>query len=831
MAEFKPIPNPYIVGNPIKSREMFFGREDDFEFIKRKLEGGAKNYIIVLCGERRSGKTSILFQILMGQLGARFLPILVDMQTMAGVQNEGEFFQRVARDVVKALQLEELKLSDYDFLSSQASPYQVMEHMLDDIRRLQPEKSILFLVDEYELVDSKIEEGALSVNFVHFLSGILESERRVSFVFTGSQKIEQRQNRYWNVLLGKSIYRNVSFLRKPDTLRLITEPVQEYIRYDPAVVERIYRLTSGQPFYTQVVCQNLIDYLNVHQTGNVTPEILDAIVQEILENPLPQMIYFWNNLTNNKKLVLSLMAEILTHPDEWISPEDIRKVSSRKEYGIHASIQAINTTLENLFHSEIVAKTDDRYSFQVDLFRLWIKRDHSIWRVMKHVGQNLSEDIRASVEVTAGAPAARPEATRRPVSKWTWAALGVILAAIGAYVVVPILKEAAPEPSLAVTPPAQQTVGQSPENNLQTPPPPDFGKQKAEEPSAQTSQPPATARQSSENPIEAQRRELASAQSNLNRRKSAADRARATGLADYSEAQRLERRAAQKQDGGDLAGAITDLRSAAEQYRQAQKTAEGREDQKVEALSARDQMLRARSAWSRAAGSGASAGPAQGMEQEAQHLFDQKNYERAAVVFNTAERLYNDALSQIKTTSTAESTQAQSLKMQLLETKAALSDDDRIMEEANRAARLEEEAIAALNSGRYQSAADSYQQAISLYNQAQQKRQQYRAQVDQFVEDYQRALESRDNRRLGELYVDFPKSDQDRWRTFFQAANDLKVNIKTGKVVYRPAGVLLTLSVQMQFAGAAGGGQWNEWEVELRDAGKRLKIEAIHENR
>ena len=73
MSEFKPIPNPYIVGNPIKTKDMFYGRQDDFDFIKRKLQAGNQSFIIVFCGERRSGKTSILFQILNGELGPSFL--------------------------------------------------------------------------------------------------------------------------------------------------------------------------------------------------------------------------------------------------------------------------------------------------------------------------------------------------------------------------------------------------------------------------------------------------------------------------------------------------------------------------------------------------------------------------------------------------------------------------------------------------------------------------------------------------------------------------------------------------------------------------------------
>jgi hypothetical protein len=32
--DFEPIKNPYIVGNPIKSTEMFFGRKDEFKNIE-----------------------------------------------------------------------------------------------------------------------------------------------------------------------------------------------------------------------------------------------------------------------------------------------------------------------------------------------------------------------------------------------------------------------------------------------------------------------------------------------------------------------------------------------------------------------------------------------------------------------------------------------------------------------------------------------------------------------------------------------------------------------------------------------------------------------------
>ena len=88
-------PNPYIVGNPIRSREMFFGREDDFRFVKNKVDNEKYGSLIVLFGERRAGKTSVLYQIRGGRLGPSYIPVFLDMQAMA-INNDNEFLGRVA---------------------------------------------------------------------------------------------------------------------------------------------------------------------------------------------------------------------------------------------------------------------------------------------------------------------------------------------------------------------------------------------------------------------------------------------------------------------------------------------------------------------------------------------------------------------------------------------------------------------------------------------------------------------------------------------------------------------------------------------------------------
>lgn len=55
------ISNPYIIGIPIREKDKFYGRREIFYFIETQLRQESK--IILLQGQRRIGKTSVLEQV------------------------------------------------------------------------------------------------------------------------------------------------------------------------------------------------------------------------------------------------------------------------------------------------------------------------------------------------------------------------------------------------------------------------------------------------------------------------------------------------------------------------------------------------------------------------------------------------------------------------------------------------------------------------------------------------------------------------------------------------------------------------------------------------
>jgi AAA+ ATPase superfamily predicted ATPase len=386
-AEFKPIPNPYIVGNPIKSAEMFYGRQEEFEFTKRKIQSGDKSYVIVFCGERRSGKTSILFQILSGQLGDIFLPVLIDMQTMAGLDNDRDFFGEIAQEICRTLKDSRIDIHDYTFHAFNESPYKSFKALLDRILALHPDKHLVLMIDEYEMMEQKFEGGSLSPDIIPFFAGLLESERRLSFIFTGSHHLEQSKKiEYWRLLFGKSLYRRVGFLSRKDTRRLITEPVQRFVTFDESTVEAIYRLTAGQPFYTQVLCQNVVDHLNECRKNRVTQTDLDAVTEDIVRNPLPQMIYVWDSLGTLEKLAMSALAELQHKKEVFIPVAKMLRFLQQKDSGFRPSRKELTAALEHLYERELASKKDNAYRIQIELLSRWIRQEHSFWRIIQEIG-------------------------------------------------------------------------------------------------------------------------------------------------------------------------------------------------------------------------------------------------------------------------------------------------------------------------------------------------------------------------------------------------------------------------------------------------------------
>jgi hypothetical protein len=268
--------------------------------------------------------------------------------------------------------------------SRESNPVRVFRQFMIQVMEALGDKSLLLMLDEYELIETKMDDGVLRPDLITFFASLLEAHPRLSFIFTGSRHLEQRNVEYWRILIGKSLYRHISFLSERDALRLITEPVSDQVTYPRGIPERIVRLTAGQPFYTQVVCQNMMDRLNAVERSRVRQEDVDFVAQELADNPLPQMIYFWDGLESEQRSALSLLGEVLEDPNQYASAQILLDFAQEQNLAMDNESSGLERTLNDLFINEVLEReraSEGQYEYRsrADLFRLWVRQAHSVW--------------------------------------------------------------------------------------------------------------------------------------------------------------------------------------------------------------------------------------------------------------------------------------------------------------------------------------------------------------------------------------------------------------------------------------------------------------------
>ena len=114
-------------------------------------------------------------------------------------------------------------------------------------------------------------------------------------------------------------------------------------------------------------------------------EDIDAVAQELSDNPLPQMIYFWDDLEKEQQNALSLLGEVLEDSNRYASARMLLDFADEQELKLQLDIASLERMLDDLFVNEVLERERAgegkyEYRFRVDLFRIWVRQAHSVWQ-------------------------------------------------------------------------------------------------------------------------------------------------------------------------------------------------------------------------------------------------------------------------------------------------------------------------------------------------------------------------------------------------------------------------------------------------------------------
>jgi hypothetical protein len=171
-------------------------------------------------------------------------------------------------------------------------------------------------------------------------------------------------------------YIEIGFL-KPDAARmLIVQPVHGVLTYAPQAIDRILRLTSGQPYYTQLICHELFSHILGEGRHTIHVADVDAICPRVVETATSQMQYVWEGTCPLGQRVLTAIAEAEEQGYQVTSVKQVSRFLA--ERGIAAPQVQTEECLQQLKDRYIVAD-EKPYSFRMELFRYWILKNQQTW--------------------------------------------------------------------------------------------------------------------------------------------------------------------------------------------------------------------------------------------------------------------------------------------------------------------------------------------------------------------------------------------------------------------------------------------------------------------
>ncbi|MDZ8081369.1 MAG: ATP-binding protein [Nostoc sp. DcaGUA01] len=356
------IDSPYIIGVPLtEEQKIFMGRNDVGTRIEQLLRDRRRPPLL-LYGQRRMGKTSLLNNI--GKLlPNNIIPMFIDLQgAPSSASDHAGFLYNLAKDMDKSAKKQGLVLPFLGREVLRSDPFTYFYEWLDKVEQALEQNTALLALDEFEVLDNAIAKGRFDEHdILGMLRHLIQHRPRFKVLLAGSHTIEEYQ-RWASYLINVQVV-HISYLKEAEARQLIEHPVKDFtLRYEPNAVERVLQLTRCHPFLVQLLCAEIIALKN-EQDPSIRRFATLADVEAAIPEALQSGGFFFADIQNNQ--VDATGQAIL----RFIAAQGEGAIVSRES--LLQRFPDAEITLKLLLQRELIEEVEDGYSFQVELIRRW----------------------------------------------------------------------------------------------------------------------------------------------------------------------------------------------------------------------------------------------------------------------------------------------------------------------------------------------------------------------------------------------------------------------------------------------------------------------------
>ncbi|MCB9150333.1 MAG: GAF domain-containing protein [Caldilineaceae bacterium] len=385
---FQPIPNPYVAGAPLRPQSpTFVGRQRDLHFIRHSLSQRGNNVALVLTGQRRIGKTSLLQQLLV-QLGDNCAPVYLDCQALGIEPGLGRLLVDVAAAIAATLNLAPPEPTSFGDRPS----VHFERTFLPQIQQVLGGRRLLLLFDEFEELEARVDRGRLEPELFPYLRHLIQHSPNLAVLFAGTHRLHDLNPTYWSAFFNVAQYRRMGHLSLEDARHLITAPVAPLLQYDDLALEWMLRVSGKHPYFLQLLCYTLVNRANAAERSYITAAQVRAAIDETLNLAESHLLYLWGRASPELRPVLHAAADVGRDGAAFTPAEVYGYLAAQAALPEQQCLseREIAERFNQLASAEIlepVRPGEPRYRFRLELLRLWIVlQGHGYQRDVSHWG-------------------------------------------------------------------------------------------------------------------------------------------------------------------------------------------------------------------------------------------------------------------------------------------------------------------------------------------------------------------------------------------------------------------------------------------------------------
>ncbi|AUB81803.1 hypothetical protein THSYN_13095 [Candidatus Thiodictyon syntrophicum] len=357
---------PYVTGEGLGSDRVFVGRADLIDWLRGLWLQPDGKPAVVLVGQRRIGKTSLLNKLARdGLSGTGLLPVAINIQ---GAGSEYDFLSEAAGGMARLLGQSAPELD-------RAEPYAAFKSFLQGARGPLGPRRFLLMLDEADLIPER-RLGDLLPGFLRAL--MQEPQYPTVLLFCGTTRLKAMGRDYFSILFNTAQFRTVSYLSAGESAEVLEKPARGILEYDPAVLADGYRLTRGQPLLLQLIGANLINAFNEQvrrgeeRSDYVDTNDFDRAVKSVVEQETNAA--FENHWDDSDPATHRVLAALAWATDETNRRQlDIDGIeSAMAETRLSQPREQTFRCLERLADDEVLERDGPTYRFWVPLYRRWV---------------------------------------------------------------------------------------------------------------------------------------------------------------------------------------------------------------------------------------------------------------------------------------------------------------------------------------------------------------------------------------------------------------------------------------------------------------------------